>query len=125
MDKDPQKIANELKTDLAEYFSLKGRVLKLTTYEKSAKITATLSLGLTILILSLFAILFIFTTLALVIGEYLNNIAYGFAILSLFYLVSLAILFFFREKWQTIIIEKILTVLTDNDTNNDPSTPIE
>ncbi len=121
MEKDPKKIANELREDLTAYINLKSKILKLTTYEKTATITATITYGLVILILSLFAILFIFITLGLLIGQWINSTAGGFAIVSVLYLLIIILIFYNRTKWQSFIIEKILTVLTTNDSEDEQS----
>ena len=42
---------------------------------------------------------FVGITVSLLIGEYLGNTIYGFAITSLFYIVALAIIIIYRKKF--------------------------
>lgn len=121
MEQTPRNIAEEIKENLASYIDLKGKIFKLSAYENIAQTTAILTYGLIFLTISLFTILFIFVTLGLILGTYLNSFAAGFAIVSTLYLLILALIFINRKKFKELLIEKILTILTANDQNNEQS----
>lgn len=121
MEQTPKNIAEEIKENLVSYIDLKGKIFKLSAYENIAQTTAILTYGLIFLTISLFTILFIFVTLGLILGTYLNSFAGGFAIVSALYLLILALIFINRKKLKELLIEKILTILTANDQNNEQS----
>lgn len=121
MEQTPKNIAEEIKENLVSYIDLKGKIFKLSAYENIAQTTAILTYGLIFLTISLFTILFIFITLGLILGTYLNSFAGGFAIVSALYLLILALIFINRKKLKELLIEKILTILTANDQNNEQS----
>lgn len=121
MEQTPRNIAEEIKENLVSYIDLKGKIFKLSAYENIAQTTAILTYGLIFLTISLFTILFIFVTLGLILGAYLNSFAGGFAIVSALYLLILALIFINRKKLKELLIEKILTILTANDQNNEQS----
>lgn len=121
MEQTPKNIAEEIKENLVSYIDLKGKIFKLSAYENIAQTTAILTYGLIFLTISLFTILFIFVTLGLILGTYLNSFAGGFAIISALYLLILALIFINRKKLKELLIEKILTILTANDQNNEQS----
>lgn len=54
MEKDSGKIFRELKDDVSTYVELKLELLKLSTYERSGQLIATLSYGLIFTSFSLF-----------------------------------------------------------------------
>lgn len=73
MEKDSGKIFRELKDDVSTYVELKLELLKLSTYERSGQLIATLSYGLILLFLAFLAILFIFLALGLFLGDAFNS----------------------------------------------------
>ena len=68
MEKDPDKIIQELREDVSAFVELKLELLKLNTYERTGKVIAVLSYGLVLLFLAFFAILFIFLALGFFLG---------------------------------------------------------
>ena len=46
MEKDPEKIIQELREDISAFVELKLELLKLNTYERTGKVIAVLSYGL-------------------------------------------------------------------------------
>ena len=112
MGKDAEQIFRKLKEDLSAYVELKVELLKLTAYERTGKLVSVLSYGLILLFLAFFAILFIFLTLGFFLGDILDNVAGGFAIVALLYMILFAIIIFNKNKISEVIVNEIISVLT-------------
>jgi len=112
MGKDAEQIFRKLKEDLSAYVELKVELLKLTAYERTGKLVSVLSYGLILLFLAFFAILFIFLTLGFFLGDILDNVAGGFAIVALLYMILFAIIIFNKNKISEAIVNEIISVLT-------------
>ena len=112
MGKDTEQIFRKLKEDLSAYVELKVELLKLTAYERTGKLVSVLSYGLILLFLAFFAILFIFLTLGFFLGDILDNVAGGFAIVALLYMILFAIIIFNKNKISEAIVNEIISVLT-------------
>jgi hypothetical protein len=112
MEKDAEQIFRKLKEDLSAYVELKVELLKLTAYERTGKLVSVLSYGLILLFLAFFAILFIFLTLGFFLGDILDNVAGGFAIVALLYMILFAIIIFNKNKISEVIVNEIISVLT-------------
>ena len=91
---------------------LKVELLKLTAYERTGKLVSVLSYGLILLFLAFFAILFIFLALGFFLGDILDNVAGGFAIVALLYMILFAIIIFNKNKISEAIVNEIISVLT-------------
>ncbi len=112
MGKDAEQICRKLTVDLSAYVELKVELLKLTAYERTGKLVSVLSYGLILLFLAFFAILFIFLALGFFLGDILDNVAGGFAIVALLYMILFAIIIFNKNKISEAIVNEIISVLT-------------
>ena len=112
MGKDAEQIFRRLKEDLSAYVELKVELLKLTAYERTGKLVSVLSYGLILLLLAFFAILFIFLALGFFLRDILDNVAGGFAIVALLYMILFAIIIFNKNKISEAIVNEIISVLT-------------
>ena len=112
MEKDAAQIFRKLKADLSAYVELKVELLKLTAYERTGKLVSVLSYGLILLFLAFIAILFIFLALGFFLGDILDNVAGGFAIVALLYMILFAIIIFNKNKISEAIVNEIISVLT-------------
>ena len=112
MGKDAEQIFRKLKEDLSAYVELKVELLKLTAYERTGKLVSVLSYGLILLFLAFFAILFILLALGFFLDEILENVAGGFAIVALLYMILFAIIIFNKNKISEAIVNEIISVLT-------------
>jgi len=86
MEKETEQIFKKLKEDVSTYVELKAELLKLTAYERAGELISVLSYGLILLFLAFFAVLFIFLALGFFLGDLLDNVAGGFAIVALLYM---------------------------------------
>ena len=107
----------EIKDDLSGYVSNRLEMLKLETYAKVSKTSALLGYGLIIVLLSLFAMSLIFTTLALYLGELLESISLGFAIVSLFTILIVIVIILVRKSIKNGLTNIIVSFLMDDDIN--------
>lgn len=106
----------EMRKELHEYVNLRIEVLKLTIYEKSAKVTAAMASALVIAFLVLFLLLFVFLAASNWFGQMLDNTAAGYGLVALFYLVLLFIFLMVRKKYfEQPIIDKMIDVLIEDD----------
>lgn len=115
MEKETEQIFKKLKEDVFTYVELKVELLKLTAYERTGELVSVLSYGLILLFLAFFAVLFIFLALGFFLGDLLDNVAGGFAIVALLYMVLFAIIVFNKDKIRLSVINEIIAVLTAAD----------
>ena len=115
MEKETEQIFKKLKEDVSTYVELKVELLKLTAYERTGELASVLSYGLILLFLAFFAVLFIFLALGFFLGDLLDNVAGGFAIVALLYMVLFAIIVFNKDKIRLSVINEIIAVLTAAD----------
>ena len=115
MEKETEQIFKKLKEDVSTYVELKVELLKLTAYERTGELVSVLSYGLILLFLAFFAVLFIFLALGFFLGDLLDNVAGGFAIVALLYMVVLALIVFNKDKIRLSVINEIIAVLTAAD----------
>ncbi len=105
----------EMKEDLSEYVSNRLRLFKIQTYSKTSK-TAGLLLYSTIALLSILLVLnLIFITLAVYLGDLLNSMPLGFAIVSLFTLILVIIVIMVRKSIKNSLTNMIVSFLMDDD----------
>lgn len=105
----------EMKDDLSIYISNRFQLLKLQTYAKTSKTSALLLYGV-IFIFSIFlALCMIFTTLAIYIGEILENMSLGFAIVSAVTILIVLIVTLARKSIKNKLTNIIVSLLMDDD----------
>ncbi len=119
MDKDFSTLFSEVKEDITAYVALKLKLFQLVLYEKSGRAMSFLLYGLIVLLVLFFAILFLFLTLGVYIGELLHSNTLGMISVAILYLISLGLLIGFRNKIQRWIINLFLAEITKNDNDDD------
>jgi len=90
--------AEDLKNHAKELFESNARYYKLLVFKTLVKSTTAAVKGLLLAICSLFVIIFLSTALAIGLGYWLDNFAYGFLIVGLIYVVLALIVAFALEK---------------------------
>ena len=127
MEKDPDKIIQELREDVSAFVELKLELLKLNTYERTGKVIAVLSYGLVLLFLAFFAILFIFLALGFFLREWIGFTGAGFALVAVLYLLLMGLIIRNREIITTKVLNEVIATLLSNDekrnetTNDEPA----
>ena len=106
----------EMRKDIAAYINLRLQMMRLNLYGKSAKISARASITIVGMLLAFFFLLFLATTLALIIGNWIHSLTGGFAIITFIYLILfLAIVVIYRQKIEKNIVNRIIQLLTEDE----------
>ena len=119
MEKNPGNVFHEMKDDLTAYAELKLELLKLTAYEKGGQIISHLSYDLLLMLLAFFATLFIFLAIGFYLGELLESMGAGFAVVAILYIMLIGIIMKNRKSIQFKIMNIIISALTANDDNDE------
>ena len=122
MEKDPNKIIQELREDISAFVELKLELLKLNTYERTGKVIAVLSYGLVLLFLAFFAILFIFLALGFFLGEWIGVTGAGFGLVAILYLLLMWLIIRNREIITTKVLNEVIATLLSNDEKRNETT---
>ncbi|MDE5638400.1 MAG: phage holin family protein [Odoribacter sp.] len=115
MRKESEKILTDFKERILSLAGVKFALLKLNACERAAKISAALAHSILLLILGLFAILFIFFTLGFLLGEITGRLSWGFLIVSLIYLIILFIVYHWKKQVRLAIANLIIGFILDED----------
>ena len=122
MEKDPEKIIQELREDVSAFVELKLELLKLNTYERTGKVIAVLSYGLVLLFLAFFAILFIFLALGFFLGDWIGVTGAGFGLVAVLYLLLMWLIVRNREIITTKVLNEVIATLLSNDEKRNETT---
>jgi amino acid transporter len=105
------ELLSALKTEIRDWVEIRLKLLQLNVFEKTAIVGSFLIFGVIIINLLLFAFLFAFIALGVLIGNRINSIAGGFAIICLLYLVILTGLLIFRKAvftaFQNLLLKEL------------------
>jgi hypothetical protein len=119
MEQESREIFNELKKDVSAYVELKLEFLKLSTYERTAKVISVLSYGLVLLFLAFLAVLFIFLALGFFLGDMFGSIGAGFGSVVILYILLILLIVTNRKKISDKVLNIVIAALTSNDDKND------
>ncbi len=119
MEQESREIFNELKKDVSAYVELKLEFLKLSTYERTAKVISVLSYGVVLLFLAFLAILFIFLALGFFLGDLFGSIGAGFGSVVILYILLILLIVTNRKKISDKVLNIVIAALTSNDDKND------
>jgi len=86
-----------LEAEIKEWGEIRIKLLQLQVFEKTANVGSFLIFGIIIINFLFFAFLFAFLALGFLIGKWVDSMSGGFAIVSCFYLLILALLLVFRK----------------------------
>lgn len=81
-----------------DFINARIRLLKLQGTEKASQLYASFMSVLVLYSLGLIVLLFLSTAGAILIGQQLDNMFYGFGLIALFYLLIFIIIWIFRKK---------------------------
>ena len=119
MDKDFTTLFSEMKEDVTAYVTLKLKLFQLVIYEKLGRAMSFLLYGLIVLLVIFFAVLFLFLTLGVFLGELMQSMALGMVAMAVLYILSLGLLILFRKKIQLWVMNLFLAEITKNDDDNE------
>ncbi|MDD6211388.1 MAG: phage holin family protein [Bacteroidales bacterium] len=122
MSKESNQFFTDLKDDLSAYVDTKLQLVRLSTYEKSARAVALIALGIILFFTLLFALLFIFLTLGYLLGEMIGSDALGFSIVALAYIILLGIQILLRNRIREWVEDLVVNELTKDDSDEEEQT---
>src|SRR5690349_14555700 len=93
-----QEFFADTKLAVENYVESKLLLVKLQAAEKISKLAGAMFSGLLIVVISFFIVLFLSMMIAWYFGQLLDNVYFGFGIISAFYIVLLILLLVFRKK---------------------------
>lgn len=105
-----------LKEDLTNYIQLRIELFKVTTYEKIARVTASLFSGLILGALFFFVVVFASISAGFYFSALTGSTIKGFGIITGIYFLLLMVMIIFRKQlFEKIIINKMIEILFEND----------
>jgi len=107
---------------LRQYIGDRMLLFKLKASEQSAKLTALIFIGTTILLLAFFLLLFVSIMAGYYFADLTGSLFYGFGIVTAFYLLLLVVLLLVRKKHLqpyiiNMVIRKIFEKSPDDESN--------
>ncbi len=105
----------EMRDDISKYITSSLELGKLSAYEKISLGSSAFLYGLMLGAIALIALLFIFVTAGLYLGELLNSFWQGFGIVSAFALLILIILLLCKRPIQNTLTNRIVSFLMKQD----------
>lgn len=119
MDETKDAFFQDLKDELSEYVKLRIELFRVSSYEKIARVTASLFAGLMILILFFFFTVFGSILAGFYFSHLTGSTIIGFGIVTGFYLLLLLVVVIFRKQlFEKMIIDKMIEILFENDIRN-------
>lgn len=111
MKKNAEAVFSELKDDVSTFAELKLELIKLNAYERISKLIAVLSYGLLLSALVIIAMLFALLAFGFLLSQWLGSMAAGFGIVTILYLIQIALVIgnknYIRRKVINIIIASL------------------
>lgn len=109
----------DLKEELSSYIRLRIELFRISSYEKIAKVSASLITGLLITILAMFFSVFGSVVAGLYFSRISGSPIAGFGIVAGFYLLLLVIVLAFRKSlFEKLLINKMIEILFENEGRN-------
>jgi len=105
----------EMRDDVSRFITSSLELGKLEVYEKLSLGSSAITYGLIIGGAALFALLFLFVTIALYLGDLLQNLWVGFGIVTGFTLLVLLIMLLAGKPFKKKITNKVVRFLMEND----------
>ncbi len=93
---------------IKEYFEKRIELLKLNASEKIFNTIGAAAPFVAIFVLLLFLLLLLNIGIGLLIGELLQNYAYGFLLLAVFYFLLILLIYLFRNRIKSLIVNKAI-----------------
>jgi len=109
----------EMRDDISNYISSSLELGKLEVYEKISLGTAAISFGLIVAGIALVAIFFALVTLALYLGELLENSWAGFGIVSAFSILVMLIMLLLKKSFSKKVTNGVIRFLITQDDKDD------
>jgi cbb3-type cytochrome oxidase subunit 3 len=118
-DKNVSTLFEEMRDDVSHFITSTLELGKLEVYEKISLGSSAISYGLIIAGVTLFALLFIFITLGLYLGELLQSSWAGFGIVAAFALLLVLVMLFVGKPYKRKVSNRVVRFLMENDEKDD------
>ena len=118
-DKNVSTLFEEMRDDVSNFITSTIELGKLEVYEKISLGSSAISYGLIIAGVTLFALLFIFITLGLYLGELLQSSWAGFGIVAAFALLLVLVMLFVGKPYKRKVSNRVVRFLIENDEKDD------
>lgn len=105
----------EMRDDVSRYITSTLELGKLEVYEKISLGSSAITYGLILGGVSLFALLFLFITVALYLGDLLQNSWAGFGIVTAFALLVLTVMLLVGKPFKKKMTNKVIRFLMESD----------
>lgn len=105
----------EMRDDVSRYITSTLELGKLEVYEKISLGSSAITYGLILGGVSLFALLFLFITVALYLGDLLQNSWAGFGIATAFALLVLTVMLLVGKPFKKKMTNKVVRFLMESD----------
>ncbi len=115
MEKESGQILSDFSERIISFVGVKLALLKLNACERAAKISAALAHSILLLILGLFAVLFIFFTLGFFLSELTGRLSLGFLFVSLIYLIILFVVYYRKRQVRLAIANLIIASILNEE----------
>ncbi|MBF6597030.1 MAG: hypothetical protein ITF98_02250 [Fermentimonas sp.] len=109
----------DMRDDIGKYISSTLELGKLAAFEKISVGSSAFLYGLMLGAIALIALLFVFVSAGLYLGELLNSYWQGFVIVSGFAILVIIILLFCKKPIQTVLTNRIVSFLLKQDDKDD------
>ena len=118
MDDNSDDFFFKLKEELTTYVHLRLELFKVSSYEKIAKVTASLFSGLILIVLAFFVIVFASICAGFYFSALTSSNITGFGIIAGIYMLLLVIIIVFRKQlFEKMFVNKMIEILFENDDN--------
>lgn len=97
-----------------DYIGKQIEILKLDTAEKGVLVSSKIAFVLLISFLTILFLSFFSVGIALLLGHFLRNYAYGFLSLGGFYLLLIFCGLIFQKEIKNYVVNKLLSMLKNN-----------
>jgi hypothetical protein len=118
MEQPPEKerFFSDFKNLIIDYLQNRLELVRLSAFEKMAKIIALLFSGMILTMLLFFSVLFISIMAGFYFSNLFQNTFYGFAIVAGFYLITFVVLLIYRKQLiEKFIINAVVKVLFEEE----------
>lgn len=114
-EKKASTLFEEMRDDISNYISSSLELGKLEVYEKISLGSSAITYGLIIAVIALTALFFTLVTVALYLGELLQNPWAGFGIVTAFAFLMLLIMLLFKKHFNKKITNRVIRFLMAQD----------
>ena len=109
----------EMRDDVTNYITNSLELGKLAAFEKISKGSSNISYFIVIGVVVFIAVFMLLITLALYLGQLLENMWAGFGIVSAAMLLILLVLILTKKSFKNSVTNKVVTFLMEQDDEND------